>query len=215
MSFVTKIGLIGDVHCEDSFLSLAINTLRSEQSEAFVCTGDVPTGRGDINRCCNLLRTNEVVTVRGNHDRWLLNFDDVQLPHATSPSIVTQSSWRFLESLPTTIDLRTPDGLALVCHGLMQHDMLSILPEQANWELEEHPILQSIMESARYRWIINGHSHHRMVRRFRSITIVNAGTLRRDHNPCFASVDFERSEVRYWDIVDQETAILSAALELP
>lgn len=203
------IGVIGDVHCEDVSLSLAIETFRVQKIETIVCTGDVPTGLGDINTCCRLLHTNKIPTVRGNHDRWLLDFRLVNLPHATPPGIVSKSSWRFLESLPVTIDLQTPGGLGLLCHGLGSEDMISIPPEQSDSELDDHPILHDIVSSGRYELIINGHSHHRMVRRYGELLIVNAGTLRRDHNPCFAAIDFAQKQVTYWDILNQTSAVQS------
>lgn len=96
-------------------------------------------------------------------------------------------------------------GLALLCHGLDQHDMLSILPDQSDAELGENPILNEILEEDRYRIIICGHSHYRMVRSYQSLTVINAGTLRRDHNPCFAAIDFSDDRVVFWDVVDQQT----------
>lgn len=202
-----KIGIIGDVHCEDAFLALAIKTLNAEQVETIVCTGDLPTGPGDINACCHLLRKNRIATVRGNHDRWLLNLELINMSNATSPSQVTKASWRFLESLPVVIDLVIPLGLAQLCHGIGTEDMHSIFPRQTDQELADHYYLAPIVASGRYSMMINGHSHHRMVRRFESLTIINAGTLRRDHSPCFAAIDFDRSQVRYWDILDQQTAV--------
>ena len=75
-----------------------------------------------------------------------------------------------------------------------------------------HSILSDIVALNRYRFIINGHSHHRMVRRFADLTIINAGTLRRDHSPCFAAIDFERHYVMFWDIVDQKSAVPTDAV---
>lgn len=206
MSAPTKIGVIGDVHCEHQSLVLAIETLKSVGVESIICTGDLPTGPGQINACCDLLRRNRIATIRGNHDRWLLDLMVTSLPFATPANSLTKSSWRFLESLPVTLDVQTSDGLALLCHGIGSEDMLSIFPEQPDSDLDEHPILLEIANSGRYRWIINGHSHRRMVRHFHSLTIINAGTLRRDHAPCFAAINFERGSVTFWEIL-HETAV--------
>lgn len=214
MSAPAKIGLIGDVHCEDEALDLAIKTLHATGFETIICTGDVATGPGRINTCCDLLRRYKIATIRGNHDRWLLNHFLNVSPLATTPGSLTKLSWRFLESLPMTIDLPTSEGLALMCHGVGAEDMLSILPDQPEAELDDHPILSAIVESQRYRWIINGHSHRRMVRKYRSLTIINAGTLRRDHDPCFAAIDLEQRSVIFWDIRDQTTAIRGNEFEL-
>ncbi|WP_224244419.1 metallophosphoesterase family protein [Hyalangium gracile] len=46
------------------------------------------------------------------------------------------------------------------------------------------------------------HSHRRMVRTIEGLTLINAGTLHRDHEPCFALVDLSRGEVSFHDIHD-------------
>lgn len=210
----SSIGVIGDVHCEHESLAVAISTLTARGVETIICTGDLPTGRGDINRCCDLLQSSQIRTVRGNHDRWQIDLPLITLPYATHPSQVNQKSWRFLESLPVTIELPTPSGLALLCHGLGPQDMQSVLPEQSDREVEENPFLQDLVDLDRYRWIINGHSHHRMVRQWRSLTIINAGTLRRDHDPCFAAIDFARGLVTFWDVLNLTAVELSAELAI-
>ncbi len=209
-----SIGLIGDVHCEHQSLAVVIDELNRRHVEVMICTGDIPTGPGDINTCCDLLQTHQIKTIRGNHDRWLMSLPVMTLPHATPPAVVKKKSWRFLESLPVTIELPTQSGLALVCHGLGQYDMQSVMPESSDRELDENPCLQELVESGRYRWIINGHSHHRMVRSYQSLTIINAGTLRRDHDPCFSVIDFERGRVTYWDLLDLTTISQSAELAI-
>ena len=209
-----SIGLIGDVHCEHQSLAVVIDELNRLNVETILCTGDIPTGPGDINVCCDLLHAHQIRTIRGNHDRWLMSLPVMTLPLATHPAVVKKKSWRFLESLPVTMEIPTLSGLALLCHGLGQNDMRSIMPESSNRDLDENAYLQELVESARYRWIINGHSHHRMVRNYQSLTIINAGTLRRDHDPCFAMIDFERSCVTYWDLADLTTFSVSAELAI-
>lgn len=209
-----RLGLIGDVHCEDKSLALAIETLRKAGFETLVCTGDIPTGRGNINRCSLLLRMNKIATIRGNHDRWLLRGTLGGLPYATHPSEVDEPTWRFLESLPVTREIVTSRGLAQLCHGLGEDDMESIMPGQPEVELDDHPILHAWRESMRYRFVLNGHSHHRMVRQHHSFTIINAGTLRRDHQPCFAAIDFGQGCVSYWDVLPGPEAVLVEQVSL-
>lgn len=212
MEPLRRIGLIGDVHCEDRSLELAIDTLRSQAISTILCTGDLPTGQGDINVCSDLLRKNNVLTIRGNHDRWLLDRYNIMLPFATLPEVVSKVTWRFLESLPATIELPTLVGLAQLCHGLDVHDMHSISPDQSDTNLIDDPILSDLENSARYRVIINGHSHRRMVRAFGSMIIINGGTLRSDHEPCFAEIDFELELVSFWLILNGRFAKRSTTL---
>jgi putative phosphoesterase len=213
MTVLTRIGFIGDVHCEDAALRLAIETLRAEGFETLICTGDVATGYGDFNACCQLLQEHAISTVRGNHDRWLLEDFPNASTEATEPSRVTPSSRQFIESLPATLDLATPWGSACLCHGLGQDDMSLISPNQSDLELDDHPVLQPIVESRRYQFLLNGHSHRRMVRTYGSLTLINAGTLRRKHDPCFAAIDFEKRQVRYWNVVDARETVPAEWLE--
>ncbi|MBT3694913.1 MAG: metallophosphoesterase, partial [Gammaproteobacteria bacterium] len=67
-----KIGIVGDVHAEDKRLGLTLSWLEKQGVDTIVCTGDVADGRGDIDATCALLARNNVRTVAGNHDRWLL-----------------------------------------------------------------------------------------------------------------------------------------------
>lgn len=196
--------MIGDIHCESQSLKLAVDTLTAQRLTTIVCTGDLPTGPGDVNLCCDSLRSNNIITVRGNHDRWLLDRNELNLPFATPPETVSNSSWQFLESLPVTVELTTAAGLALLCHGFGAHDMLSFESNQPDSELLNHPIFREIYDSSRYRFIINGHSHRPEVRRLRSLTIMNAGTLRSDHQPVFAEIDFECGLVQFWEIIDRQ-----------
>jgi predicted phosphodiesterase len=201
MSCLQTVGLIGDVHCEHESLAAAIELLKAEHVDAVVCTGDIPTGPGNFNACCELLRDEAILTVRGNHDRWLLRGDLLSLPDATAPSAISKGSWKVLESLPVTRELVTVAGTALLCHGLGRYDMEGILPDQSDDSVAENDCLQGLSDEKRWRFVLNGHSHRRMVRRCGSLTIVNAGTLRRDHQPCVTIIDFAARRVQYFNVV--------------
>jgi predicted phosphodiesterase len=84
------IGIIGDVHGEDVRLENALRFLEAQTENVF-CTGDVVDGAGDVNRCCALLQEHGVVTVRGNHDRWLLEGSMRDLKEATPVQELTEN----------------------------------------------------------------------------------------------------------------------------
>ena len=67
-----KLGLIGDVHAEDDALAQALAHFREERVDHVLCVGDIADGQGDLERCVALLEEVKALTVRGNHDRWLL-----------------------------------------------------------------------------------------------------------------------------------------------
>lgn len=186
-----RIGLIGDIHAEDQLLEVALEVLKSRTVELVVATGDIADGLGSVDRCCELLAAHGAVVVRGNHDRWLMSGVVRNLPEATALDRLKGESRRMLANLPETIELETVRGRALLCHGLGANDMAKVTPDDHGYALDSNDDLQSLIRSGSFRWVLNGHSHRHMVRHFGDVTIINAGTLLRHHQPCFLELDFE------------------------
>jgi len=192
---ISRLGLIGDVHAEDQRLEGALNSFRRRGVPVIASTGDIVDGKGSVDRCCELLERNEVVTVSGNHDRWFLAGTARGLPEATDPAGVSERSRAFLKRLPRTIELNTARGLALLCHGLGPNDMAMVGPDDSSYAVDSNEDLQNLVHSGYYRWVLNGHSHRRMVRSFGRLTVVNAGTLKPEQGSCFLEVDFANAVV--------------------
>jgi predicted phosphodiesterase len=186
-----RIGLTGDIHADDELLERALDVLASRGVELVAATGDIADGFGSVDRCCALLTSHRVVAVRGNHDRWLLAGTARDLSDATPVDGVTAESRRMLAGLPEMVEVSTTQGLALLCHGLGPNDMAKVGPDDHGYALDANDDLQNLIQVGAYRWILNGHSHRRMVRVFGGLTLINAGTLMRHHEPCFLELDFE------------------------
>ncbi len=212
-----KLGLIGDVHTEHGMLLRAIDHLRSLHCDLLVCTGDIPDGAGtaaDVDRCCKLLHAQKVLTILGNHDRWLLDDEMRDLPGATAREEVTASAFEYLTELPISVELSSPLGLALLCHGLADNDMAQVQHHERGRELERNETLQALLTEKRYRFILNGHTHRAGIIEVGPIVLINAGTLRRDRQPCCSTLDFERGEVTCYDIVLNAPAVARATLPI-
>ena len=95
-----RVGLIGDVHGEHERLAAALEWFAGEGVDSIVCTGDIADGVGCINLCCELLQQAGVVTVSGNHDRWLLRDRVRHVPDAHQLTDLNDASRNFLERLP-------------------------------------------------------------------------------------------------------------------
>jgi predicted phosphodiesterase len=188
-----KIGLIGDVHSEDQLLERTLAHFAERQVGRVLCTGDVVDGKGSVDRCCELLERAGALVVRGNHDRWVRGGKLLGIPDATAWDTLAPASQAFLHDLPVIREFSTPLGRALLCHGMGTNDMSKIGPGDQGMALETNDDLQALIREGRYRLVFNGHSHRPMVRHFGGLTIVNAGTLKRDHQPGAVIVDFDRS----------------------
>ena len=197
---VTQIGAIGDIHAEDVLLDLALSFLAKQQPDLLVSVGDIVTGPGNVDRCCELLQSHSVITVAGNHDRWFVNGTMPALPDSTDPTTVSEETKSFLKALPQTYELRSPVGLVLICHGLGTNDMADLKPGDYGYAIDANLELQKLIRSRKYRFVVNGHTHCRMVRHFGDLTVINVGTLRSYAGPGFALIDFESGHVHFFDI---------------
>ncbi|MCB9585823.1 MAG: metallophosphoesterase family protein [Polyangiaceae bacterium] len=219
-----RVGCIGDVHCEDLVLERILAFFADARLDLVVCVGDLMDGLGDADRTISLLREHRVHTVRGNHDRWFLTGTQRDLPITTPPTAVNESSRKYLEQLPVSLDFETPRGLVKVCHGLGDNDMLGIKPDDHGYSLESEELIR-LLEGP-WRWVINGHTHQLMLRQFAlqqsvvgnepievpaaeaSLGVLNAGTLLRGYPQGFAIVDFSHGDAPVAEIA-QASALIS------
>jgi predicted phosphodiesterase len=196
-----RLAAIGDVHAEDGRLGVALDSIARLSVDAIVCTGDIVDGHGDANRCCTLLLDANVQCVRGNHDRWLFTGILRDIDGATALTTLTTTSRSFLSQVPATIELPVLGGLALLCHGIGPYDLEKITEFDTDYSLRVNRTLQEVMAAGKYRLMINGHSHTRLIRRVASLTIINAGTLCQS-DPGFLVIDFGQDVIQWHSIAD-------------
>lgn len=200
---VRRVGVVGDVHTEERALLAAVDHFGANEVDALLCVGDIvdgPNGENTVANCCNVLEREGFLTVCGNHDRWAADGDHRDLAGATSHADLTTAARAFLDSLPPELVLETVAGRALLCHGLEGDDMAAVKPFDRGVALESNGALQAMLSPRKYEFVIHGHTHMRMVRTIDGLTLINVGTLHRDHSPCFAIIDFEAGVVQFYDV---------------
>ena len=200
---VERIGVIGDVHTERALLAAALQYLSQLKLDLVLCTGDLPDGpheARDVDACCRLLADAKVVTVSGNHDRWLQDDEQRELEGATHLDELAAETSAFLGALPLTVQLQTVAGPALFCHGLGDDDMGGVRSYDHGYTLDNNAALQQLLRAGKYRYVINGHTHAPMVRRIGELTVINAGTLLATQRPCFAVLDFAARRAQFFSL---------------
>ena len=207
---IERVGIIGDPHAESVLLESAIITLQRAGVDTLLCTGDVVTGVGDANRCCHLLESNDVYTVRGNHDRWFFSGGYAEtLPDFTPQSALDLRARAWLAALPVTLTFDTPRGALMLAHGTGTSDMLAVYPDDGDWVLQANWRLNALHAERQLRFLVGGHTHQRMLRTFDHLTLLNPGTLRHDKLPGFLLADFGAGTVTTYTI-EPETLAVSA-----
>lgn len=201
------LGLLGDVHAEDLRLEAALVHLEARGVERIACVGDVSDGPGSLARTCALLEARGVLTVSGNHERWLLADRARELPFAHRLASEPEDVWRFCRFLPPMLELATVAGPALLCHGVAWDDMAVIDPDTTDAHARSQAALADLLAAGRFAWMLAGHTHRFMLRRFDHLGVVNAGTLaRRDESRLvpvragFVRIDFEARIVEHFEL---------------
>lgn len=77
--------------------------------------------------------------------------------------------------------------------------MARLTPDDHGYALEVNEDLRELLATG-VRLVVGGHTHWRMVRRFESTTIINAGTLKRGCHPCFGLVDLIERRVQFYNL---------------
>lgn len=192
--------LLGDVHAESETVQRVLDHAEAHLDvDASLCVGDIVDGVGDADATLDLLRDRSVISVAGNHERWFLHDEMRHLANCT-PTLRPENR-AMLEALPRTRHLTTVAGGALLCHAVGEDDETFLRSTTRGYDLQIHA-LRELMLDASVDYMLAGHTHERMVRRFQGLVVVNAGTLRRDDDPGFVLVDFERMVVRCFDIAE-------------
>ena len=211
---LVRLGLVGDVHAEDEALKIVLDELERRQVDAILCVGDIADGSGDVNRTCALLEERRVVTVAGNHDRWLLSDELRDSAGATPARSLNARSRAFLDGLPTKLKLTTTRGPLLLCHGVGDDDMAAVKPDHLRHDLERNDALKRLLAGPPIDIMVNGHTHRAMVRRVRHLTIVNAGTLHRNDERRALILDTREETVTMFDVLPTGLSELER-IELP
>jgi len=133
--------------------------------------------------------------VAGNHDRWLLADKYRHVPQAHSRDNLKSHTLDYFRSLPKSRSISFQGHDLLLCHGVGDQDLAKVWPGTLRMAAERSETLDSLIDSHAYQWIINGHVHFQTVIPFRTLTLINAGTLAGERWPGFLTLDPISSEV--------------------
>ncbi|MDG1115314.1 MAG: hypothetical protein P8N63_16220, partial [Pseudomonadales bacterium] len=65
--------------------------------------------------------------------------------------------------------------------------------------IERNATLDAIIETEQHDWLINGHLHFRTIMAFKTLTVINAGTLTGHRWPGFSILDLNQRSVQAFE----------------
>ena len=190
-----RLGIIGDVHAEDVRLENSLSYLANQGCDKIVCTGDIIDGPGCPNRSVELLKAFSVVTVRGNHDRWIIENKARHVKNAHKINDLSRSTLDYLTMLPSQAKIMLGKIRVLLCHGVGRNDLKKVWPGTNLLEPIRSSELDRIISEEKFDYVINGHIHFRTMVHFKKMTLINAGTISGDFSPGCTLIDFNENMI--------------------
>lgn len=168
-----KFAVITDVHADVHALRDALTQIDRLGCETILCCGDLVDYGLFPEETIQLLQQRGVVTIRGNHDRWVR-----EDPHGLSGGDLTDDARDYLAALPAAWD-GVFDGVRVVLtHGQPGNDMRGVGSTAPGWKLA------ALLDETRATLLFVGHTHVPFIRRVGlGGFVVNPGALLRDPGP--------------------------------
>jgi predicted phosphodiesterase len=138
---MTRLGVISDLHSDLPMLQAALERLDALGCAHVVCAGDVVDGEVFPDECIALLKSADVATIRGNHDRWALEQAGLKRQGVAPETILdmgggqelSKDSLRWLGNLPASLDMVVEGVRVAVRHArpssMRVDDMTGIDPK--------------------------------------------------------------------------------------
>ncbi len=155
-----KLGVIADIHGDLEALQQAIACLSARQVDQIVCAGDLVNKGPKSVEVVNLIRSEKIDCIAGNHEREALEegkFDD--------------STSMFLSQLPLTLSYTIAGKQILVAHGAPWSDFVYIFPTT------ERHVFKRITRETNADVVILGHTHLPLSAEVGSTLIYNPGSV--------------------------------------
>lgn len=170
-----KIGIVSDIHAYFDPLERAVALFESQDVSHILCAGDLIDGGWDDESVIDFVRTRNIVSVRGNHDRGAFanDIEDLNVGYEEDVFGDLLNSYRaqYLSSLPTTRQFNWDGKNILLAHGAPWSDTQHVFP---NSSVET---FTRIFKESNTDIVILGHTHIPMKININDKWILNPGAL--------------------------------------
>jgi putative phosphoesterase len=176
-----KLLLIADIHANYEALQAVLEI----PHDRVICLGDIVDYGPDPEKCIDLLRERVIPTVRGNHDNAVAFRVDRQcgnryrhLSLATREytwKVLDRSKIEYLQKLPLLIKEEIEGAKLFLTHGSPRSMFEYIKPEIPEETIQN--MIKESMEPVEAEFLVVGHSHIPMNRKFGDLTIINPGSV--------------------------------------
>jgi len=158
-----KVGVVSDLHCNVAGLAQALELMGDV--DELICLGDSIWEYRFSNEIVRLLKERGAHTILGNHEE---GFFGPQGARARQPEWIDRSLLGWLSERPHRLELQLGGKRLLAVHS-------------TPWEprgsyVYPHDSLLARFGEANADFVLYGHTHHQLVRRFGGVLVINPGS---------------------------------------
>lgn len=184
------IGVVSDIHGNYPALKAVIKELKKFKCETIISLGDICGYYCMINECIELLKSCNVINIRGNHDDYVIN--NSSCPRSTTANIcldyqkkhITYENRKWLEKSVNILETE----LFSAVHGGWENNLDEYINAD-NFYFDK-------FENCKQKIFMSGHTHIQGISCSNNKTYFNPGSVGqpRDKNPkaAFAIIDNEK-----------------------
>lgn len=176
-----KVSIISDIHGN----IIGLNTVLADMGKAdmILCAGDLTGYFPFINEVIEIVRKNKIITIKGNHDKYLIegkapedSNESVKKSVEFSKKIIKKENLEFIKSLPDELKISIDGKKVLIYHASPWNKFEGrIYPDYQHFEK-----FQDIDSDV----LILGHTHYPIIKKIGCLTLINPGSCGqpRDYN---------------------------------
>jgi len=217
-----KIALISDIHANLEAFEIVLKDIKKRNIKNIFCAGDIVGFGANPNECCNLIKDNKIVTVKGNFDVDVITLKNVK---SYGENLINSLQWTnkqltdenkdFLTRLPKMNSIDIKDLKILLVHASVTDPFHGKITQQTTDD-----VLREELRRSKSNILVIGHTHIPLVKRLDNSLIINPGSVGqpRDNQALasYAILDTEVNSVNIvrlkYDIEKASKKIISAGL---
>lgn len=177
-----RVALLADIHANVTALEAVVQRLEPEGIDLYVSLGDIASFGPEPREVLERLRSLETRNVMGNTDAWLLDPRPQPIRDADTPRQNHIELWcaerlvpedkAFVRTFERTVEIDLGEGATLLCyHGSPRSNRDFLRATTPDLEVE------AMLAGRAATVMAGGHTHEQMLRRYKNVTLVNAGSV--------------------------------------
>lgn len=187
-----KIGIISDIHSNFVALTSVISEMQKYHLDKIICLGDMVGYFDRPNEVINCLRVNNVLCIKGNHDKYILGELEYKYENENiyginrHREVLTSDNIFFIQQSKNYLELNYEKINCCFSHSLKKDSEFYINSDN----------IDNIEGIDNYDFYFYGHTHRKKAELYGNTLVINPGSVGQqrdlDYRPSFCYLDLDK-----------------------